>query len=104
MPADTPAPPYIAVIFTSRRRSTDDGYAETSARMFELAARQPGFLGVETASGEEGITVSYWVDEEAITAWRDEAEHRFAQQRARHWYEAFTVRVARVERAYGLDG
>lgn len=104
MPADTPEPPYVAVIFTSRRTSLDDGYAETSARMFELAARQPGYLGVESAHGDEGITVSYWTDEAAVVAWREQAEHRLAQHRARDWYEAFTVRVARVDRAYGLDG
>lgn len=102
MPADTPPPPYIAVIFTSRRTDVDDGYAETSERMFELAADQPGFLGVESARGEEGITVSYWADEAAVTAWRNEAEHRLAQDRAGEWYRAYAVRVARVERAHGF--
>lgn len=103
MPASTPAPPYYAVIFTSVRPGTDtddDGYAEASRRMLELAAAQPGFLGVETAREGEGITVSYWRDEASIAAWREQADHRVAQARAARWYDHFTVRVARVERAY----
>ena len=100
MPAATPDPPYHAVIFTSVRTDEDEGYAATAERMFELAAQQPGYLGVETAHSEEGITVSYWQDEAAIAAWRNEAEHRLAQEQAHRWYEGFTMRVARVERAY----
>ena len=102
MPAATPEPPYYAVIFTSVRTAVDEGYAVTAARMFELAARQPGYLGVESASGEEDITVSYWRDEASIAVWRDESEHRLAQDEADRWYAAFMLRVARVERAYGL--
>ena len=68
----------------------------------ELAARQPGYLGVESVRGADGfgITVSYWESQEAIRAWRDEAEHRIAQDRGRReWYEAYELRVCRVERA-----
>ena len=102
MPAATPEPPYYAVIFTAVRTAVDEGYAVTAARMFELAARQPGYLGVESASGEEGITVSYWRDEASMAAWRDETEHRLAQAEADRWYATFSVRVARVERAYAM--
>ncbi|CAN5240402.1 hypothetical protein BH10PSE13_BH10PSE13_18930 [soil metagenome] len=94
-------PPYYAVIFTSIRTDEDGGYAEASDRMMELAAQQPGFLGVDSVRADLGITISYWRDEASITAWRRDAEHRLAQQGGRdRWYEAFTVRVARVERAY----
>jgi heme-degrading monooxygenase HmoA len=99
--ARTPAPPYYAVIFSSRRTAVDDGYAEVADRMLELAAAQPGFLGVESARDAEGfgITVSYWRSLEDIAAWRAHGEHRIAQARGRQqWYEAFVTRVARVER------
>jgi heme-degrading monooxygenase HmoA len=69
--------------------------------MVEMAAQQPGFLGVESARGEDGlgITVSYWESEEAIANWRANAEHRIAQTTGRtKWYEEFVTRVARVER------
>jgi heme-degrading monooxygenase HmoA len=101
--ANTPEPPYYAVIFTSTRTPVDEGYAEVAARMEELAVQQPGFLGVESARGADGlgITVSYWSSLEAIAAWKAQGEHRIAQSNGhRQWYGHFETRVARVERAY----
>lgn len=102
--ASTPAPPYYAVVFTSQRSEVDAaGYGATADRMVELAARQPGYLGVESVRGTDGlgITVSYWRDEAAILAWRRHAEHTLARERGRQqWYEHFELRVAKVERAY----
>ena len=101
--ARTPEPPYYAVIFTSTRTAVDDGYGAMADRMVELAAKQPGFLGVESTRGAEGlgITVSYWASLEAVAAWKANAEHRIAQSTGhRKWYEQFETRVARVERAY----
>ena len=66
MIANTPQPPYYAVIFTSVRTDIDDGYSEISDLMINLAGRQEGFLGVESARNEIGITVSYWKDLESI--------------------------------------
>ncbi|SDZ40071.1 Heme-degrading monooxygenase HmoA [Amycolatopsis xylanica] len=96
-------PPYYAVIFTSRRTEGDNGYAEAAARMGELAAQQPGFLGWDAArTGPElGITVSYWKDEESIAGWRNHLEHAPTREHGRaNWYEDFEVHVARVERTY----
>jgi heme-degrading monooxygenase HmoA len=101
--ATTPQPPYYAVIFTSTRTDGDDGYAGMADRMVELAAQQPGYLGVESTRGAEGlgITVSYWRDLDSISAWKAVAEHRIAQETGkRRWYEHFEVRIAKVERAY----
>lgn len=104
--AKTPRPPYYAVIFASQRRAgADDGYAATADRMVELAAQQPGYLGVESTRDAEGfgITVSYWSDEAAILAWRNELEHAAARERGRNdWYQRYELRVARVERAYAM--
>lgn len=75
-------------------------------RMLELAAQQPGFLGVESARGEDGfgITVSYWVSEAAIAGWKANMEHLAAQKAGRKdWYAAFELRVCKVERAYGMQ-
>lgn len=102
--AQTPAPPYYAVIFSSLRTDGDGGYNVMADRMVELAAEQPGYLGIETCRGEDGfgITVSYWSDEASIQAWKRNAEHSLARQRGREqWYGHFELRVARVERAYG---
>ena len=103
-PAATPEPPYYAVIFTSRRTEGDRGYDAMTGRMVALVVRQPGFLGVESARGADGlgITVSYWRDEAAIAAWKRDTEHQQAQRAGQQtWYADYQVRVARVERAYG---
>lgn len=101
-PATTPQPPYYAVIFTSVRTEGDNGYGETAKQMLELASIQPGFLGFETARQEIGISVSYWSTLEAIKAWKENAAHGQAQNRAKDWYKAFRVRVCRVECEYGF--
>lgn len=100
--ARTPEPPYYAAIFTTIRSEGDHGYGEMAARMMELAARQPGFLGVETAREGIGITVSYWQSPEAIRNWKRNAEHLVAQEHGRsRWYAEYKVRISRVERDYG---
>ncbi len=104
--AQTPAPPYYAVVFTSQRTAFDPvGYEAMAERMVELARLQPGFLGVESVRDADGfgITVSYWDSEENIQRWHAQLDHRLAQRRGRaEWYAAFHLRVCRVERAYGL--
>ena len=101
--ANTPKPPYYAVIFTSLRTGGDKGYGKMADRMLELAQQQSGFLGVESAREDLGITVSYWADLESIKHWKANAEHKEAQKTGhKSWYSAFKVRIAKVERDYGI--
>ena len=102
--ADTPKPPYLAVIFTSVRTDGDNGYADTGERLLALARTMDGFLGAESARDGVGITVSYWRDEASIRAWREHPEHAAAIARAGEWYSAFKTRVCRVERDNGFSG
>jgi heme-degrading monooxygenase HmoA len=103
MIAATPTPPYYAVIFTSLRTEGDNGYADMAAAMEELAKQQPGYLGMESARNELGITVSYWESLEAIKNWKQNLDHVTAQKLGREkWYERYKVRVCRVERDYGM--
>jgi heme-degrading monooxygenase HmoA len=102
--AETPAPPYYAVIFTSRHTDMDNGYSKMADRMAALASQQPGYLGAESVRGADGvgITVSYWKDEESIRHWRENVEHKVAQESGKRiWYQNYIVRVSKVERAYG---
>ena len=102
--ANTPEPPYYAVIFTSQRTDGDNGYEKTALRMLELAAQQPGFIGFEGARNPDGfgISVSYWESEAAIRKWKAQLDHRAAQERGRQsWYARYLVQVAKVERRYG---
>jgi heme-degrading monooxygenase HmoA len=103
MIATTPRPPYYAVIFTSLRTDVDEGYGNVAARMVELAEKQPGYLGYESARDGVGITISYWTDLNAIKQWKQQMEHREAQRLGREkWYSDFTIRIAKVEREYSL--
>ncbi|HWI49362.1 MAG TPA: antibiotic biosynthesis monooxygenase [Rummeliibacillus sp.] len=103
--AKTPEPPYYAVIFTSQREEADNGYAEMAKRMEELATKQEGFLGIESARDNElGITVSYWDSLEAIKNWKNNASHEIAQKRGKEeWYQNYHVRISKVERDYFID-
>jgi heme-degrading monooxygenase HmoA len=104
--ATTPRPPYYVVTFSSKRMAGDDGYGAMAERMGELAARQPGYLGIESARSPDGfgITNSFWTDEEAIRNWKAVLDHLDAQTKGRErWYEHYEVRVGRIERAYAFD-
>ena len=104
MIAQTPEPPYYAVIFSSVNTENVEDYSETADRMVELAHAQRGFLGVESARNELGITVSYWTDLEAIKAWKSNAEHAIAQSTGRKkWYQSYKTRIAKVERDYAFE-
>lgn len=101
MISKTPKPPYYAVIFTSLRTEDAKDYDETALRMVELAEKQKGFLGIESARDEIGITVSYWESLEAIKNWKMNTEHLSAQQKGRaSWYSSYKTRIAKVERDY----
>lgn len=101
--ANTPKPPYYAVIFTSILNPNDKGYAEEANKMLALATEQVGFLGIESARENIGISVSYWSDLASIKQWKAHADHLQAQKKGHElWYQSFKVRVSKVERDYGL--
>ena len=94
----------VAVIFLSTRTSGDESaYSQMALQMEELAARQPGYLGIDSVRGAagDGITVSYWADERSARAWKQVAEHREAQRLGgERWYSNYRVIVADVLRDY----
>ena len=94
----------IAVIFVSTITGVDtDGYAAAAAAMESLAAVQPGYRGIDSARGGDGlgITVSYWADEEAAVAWRQNEEHAAIRDRGRGtWYSSYSLHVAEIGRSY----
>ena len=93
--------PYYAVIFTSIQRDSLEGYSEMAHKMEELAKEQPGYLGMESARNDIGITVSYWETLEAIKNWKEQSEHLKAQLKGRaEWYDWYKVRICKVEREY----
>jgi heme-degrading monooxygenase HmoA len=97
-------PGAVAVVFHSVRRPAAEGYAEMAEAMDVLAAQQPGFLGIRSVRDEQtgqGISVSYWLDDDSARSWKAVAEHLEAQRRGREeWYAEYDVIVAEVIRAY----
>jgi heme-degrading monooxygenase HmoA len=102
---DNPPPGAIAVIFLSGRSASDpEGYGEAADAMAEAAARMPGYLGIESVRDADGvgITISWWRDEAAALAWRDDPDHARIRDRGRAvWYDWYRVIIATVDRAYG---
>jgi heme-degrading monooxygenase HmoA len=104
MIAKTPEPPYYAVIFSSLRTEEIEGYAEMADLLVELASMQEGFMGIESARNELGITVSYWKDLESIRKWKQHTDHVIAQKKGRtDWYKNYKTRIAKVERDYEFE-
>jgi heme-degrading monooxygenase HmoA len=100
----TPPPGAIAVIFLSGRNDADpDGYAAAAEAMGHAAARMDGYLGIDSTRGADGagITISWWRDEAAAIAWRDDPDHARIREAGRAvWYDWYRVIVATVDRAY----
>ena len=99
--AQTPATPYYAVIFTSVMNSEVPGYNQMANEIEELAKQQDGYLGIESARSEAGITVSYWASLQAIKNWKANTRHLMAQRQGRsEWYARYKVRICLVEHDY----
>ncbi|MDF2157674.1 antibiotic biosynthesis monooxygenase [Algoriphagus sp. CAU 1675] len=104
MIAQTPSPPYYAVIFSNLRTDLEDGYEEMADKMVELAQNQEGYLGHESVRNGLGITISYWASKEAIKNWKAQTDHQLAQKYGREkWYSAYKTRICLVERDYGFE-
>lgn len=96
--------PYYSVIFTSKRTEGDNGYTHMANKMEVLAKKQEGFLGIESATGESNITISYWESLEAIKNWKENSAHLYAQEKGKQdWYSWFKVRICKVEREYEFE-
>ncbi|MGE6628854.1 antibiotic biosynthesis monooxygenase family protein [Bacillus sp. NPDC077027] len=100
----TPAPPYYAVIFTSKRTNCEPKeYAAAAQQMENLAKDLDGFLGIESVRDEHGvgITVSYWHSLAAIKEWKEHTAHQRVQKKGKtDWYKSYTTRICKVERFY----
>lgn len=96
--------PYYAVIFTSRRTDGDNDYNEMAVLMESLSKKQDGFISMNSAKNEVGITVSYWKTLEAIKNWKQHTDHVIAQQKGiNNWYKWYNVRICKVEREYEFN-
>lgn len=101
MYADTPKPPYYAVIFTSKLKDSPDGYDQMSDHIEDMIKDQDGYLGMESARNEIGITVCYWKDIDSIKKWSENLDHKIAKEKGKaKWYDSYRVRISKVEIEY----
>ncbi|MGB0166121.1 MAG: antibiotic biosynthesis monooxygenase family protein [Luteibaculum sp.] len=93
--------PYFAVIFSSRKKHSDDAFTQLSDYLDELVLSQPGYLGHETVGSDPSITISYWKDLDAIKNWRENPEHAAAIKKSKElWFKDYSIRIAEVQRDY----
>ena len=94
-----------AVIFSAELNDSYPDYAHLAARLRELAVEKYGCI--EFASVTEGnreLTISWWETMEDIDRWKQDPEHRKAQQLGRReYYRSYRVQVVKVVREYAVD-
>ncbi len=96
--------PYYAVIFTSIQTENIEGYEKMALEMEALAKQQEGFIAIDSARSQLGITVSYWQSLDAIKNWKQHSDHLIAQRKGRNnWYSWYNVRICKVEREYEFN-
>ena len=98
----------IAIIFEVwPANGRKDDYLELAARLKSELERMDGFISVERFQSltdpDKLLSLSFWRDESAVTAWRACAPHRAAQTAGRAGiFRDYRLRVAAVVRDYGL--
>jgi heme-degrading monooxygenase HmoA len=98
---------YYSVIFSNERSQLEDSkYHEFSNQMLTLVQHAEGFLGMESyrENSGRGVTISYWETLEAIQKWKENTQHRLAQEYGKAVaYSQFTTRICEVLRAYSFN-
>ncbi|QBK04737.1 antibiotic biosynthesis monooxygenase [Hylemonella gracilis] len=98
----------IAVLFELEAKpGAEAAYFDTAAQLRPLLEGIDGFLSVERfqSLSRPGryLSLSFWRDEDAVRAWRQQTPHRAAQQAGRsELFADYRLRVAAVLRDYGL--
>lgn len=99
----------IAVIFEVRpAEGHRDAYLSLAAKLREDLVKMDGFISVErfqslTDPGKM-LSLSFWRDEAAVTAWRNHERHRATQSAGRNGvFAEYRLRVASVLRDYGME-
>ena len=91
-----------AVIFNAVINEFDQSYSVMAARMRELAIIKYGCREFTALTeGNMELAISYWDNKEQIVAWKEDPEHKKAQELGRSkWYKSYKVQVVKVEREY----
>lgn len=107
----TPDPPYYAIITTNiQSGKSQEEYDQTMQEMLKVVKKLPGFLGSETAYDQVAdgrrfkLGVTYWSNLEAISSWREHAQHMRVKKRGKElWYDEHNTRICHVISQYGSN-
>lgn len=99
----------IAVIFEvwpAADKKAD--YLELAGELRAELETIDGFISIERfvslGQSEKLLSLSFWRDEDAVRTWRNNANHRRAQQAGRAGiFLDYRLRIASVERDYGME-
>ena len=91
-----------AVIFRAEINELDQSYFDMAVRMRELAKTKYGCIEFTAlCEGNQEMAISYWQNEEQIIAWKQDSEHKKAQELGRtKWYKSYKVQIVKIEREY----
>lgn len=98
----------IAVIFeVNPNPGQRDAYLDHAAKLRPMLDAHPGFISVERFQSltdpAKLLSLSFFSDEAAITAWRNTPHHRATQSAGRHdIFADYRLRIAAIARDYGL--
>lgn len=90
----------LAVIFKATIAEFDQEYFSTAQRLKDLAFSKYGCRDfVSVTEDDQEIAISYWDSEQHIRDWKNDPEHRHAQELGRNkWYKSYSVEVCEVIR------
>jgi len=91
------------VSFISLLSSETKGYEQAAEQMMNEVSKQPGFIAVYSARGENGIgiTNSYWSSIDAISKWKSHPKHQTIQKKGKKvWYQWYQLQICEIQRSY----
>ena len=85
-----------------------EDYLETASALRPLLEKIDGFISIERFESlvEPGkiLSLGFFRDEEAVTAWRNTVQHRKAQALGRNsFFKDYRLRIAEITRDYGME-
>ena len=94
-----------AVIFRAEINEIDESYSKMASRARDLAINKYGCVDFTAVTeGKQEIAISYWTTKEQISAWKNDPEHKHAQELGRSkWYKSYSVQVVEIIREYNKN-
>ena len=95
----------VVVVFRSRLRNDADvkELGTLYERLLSLVVETPGFIAVKDFQAEDGeaVTLAEFDTLEHVAAWREQVDHKVAQERGRkEFFSEYRIQVCPVVRDY----